>query len=146
MIYGTPKTDQVVEIYSIYDGDTGRTWTDLGYRARMLTKYRLIDLDCPEMHPRLAGRTVEGLENEREAARQALALSGLFLHSIEMDSVVWQHSYGEDPDEFGRWLVRFERVWPGGLTDDLHDILLEAGLAVPSIGGKTKWYTVKGMI
>lgn len=141
--------DRVKGVERIYDGDTGWTWVDLGYYARHLTHYRLNDLDTPEIAPRHLGRTEEGLAQEREAARQARDLVEGFFEPLSRplpEARFWQLSYRSDPDQFGRWLVRFWRIWPDGSMEYLDGLLLGAGLAVLSPGGSVKWHEEKGVI
>lgn len=141
--------DRVRAVERIHDGDTGWTWVDLGYYARHLVHYRLNDLDTPEIAPRHAGRTEEGLAQEREAAWQARDVVERFFSPLSVANTecrVWQQSLYPDPEQFGRWLVRFWRTWPDGLGQQLDGMLLDAGLAVVSPGGSVKWYEAKGVI
>lgn len=139
---------RVLSVERYTDGDTGWTWIDQGYYGRLLTHWRLHDLDTPELNPRHAGRTEEGLTLERVAAVRALDMVREFFEPEDQTLVttIWQESIEEDPDQFGRWLVRFtNRLWTGDM-ESLHELLLAAGLAVVSPGGQVKWHVVKGVV
>lgn len=86
------------------DGDTLDIEVDLGFKVKMLQRFRLIGVDAPE-------RGQPGF-NEAKALAERIAPigSGLLFESMKSD-------------KYGRWLVYLPRV---------SDALLANGLAVPS--------------
>jgi micrococcal nuclease len=102
------------KVINIVDGDTVDILCDLGFYLTATHRFRLLGVNCPEVH----GETrVAGLE---AAAYTRATLLGQTVRIRTAKS-----------DSFGRWLCQ---VFLGDV--DFNQSLIERGLAVPYMVGK----------
>lgn len=102
------------KVTNVVDGDTVDIDVDLGFHMRSLQRFRLIGINCPEVHG--ATRT-EGL------AASAYVRTTLLGQLVRIRT--------EKSDDFGRWLAR---VYLGQV--DFNQSLIDGGFAVPYMVAK----------
>lgn len=110
------------------DGDTVDLFVDRGYRGYSLHRFRLLDIDTPELRSRD--------EAERIEAKEAKELVQDLLDTFEKTWIVnlkeWplRIESEKSADSFGRWLCRIY-FSDDGVERCLNAVLLDEGLAVP---------------
>ena len=111
------------EVLRVIDGDTYevrfRVWQDI----TLTKKLRLLDVDCPELHPR------KGTTEEREAERKAAVMAKQVVIEMLSGKVRIVTDWKSDP--FGRILAAVEYDKDDSGFQDLGKDLLRLGYAKP---------------
>ena len=113
----------IVDRYTVYDGDSGWIFTDLGRRGYSNWKYRLYGIDTPELTDKDPEMKVKAYE-ARDWVREQIEGKQIYFQSKELDEkwgrvliVAWVN-----PDDFG------------DISKSINKQLIDLGHAKPYMG------------
>ncbi len=111
-----PWRYQFARVLRVIDGDTLELEIDLGFRARIVERFRLRDYNAPELH--------SSDPREHAMGAEAWAQLQIMLADRRVEVASWK------ADSFGRWLADVTVIGPEGDALDVVEQLVAGGWGV----------------